>query len=304
MSKAYKVSGGLSGGGGLRAYQDMVLGSRSLGFLLLHEIIMLTCSWVPGALGLFLRKLLYPFLLGVCGKGCLFGRGVTFRHPKKIHLGRGVVIDDGSLIDAKGQDNKGISMGDGVFIGRNCVVYTKDGDIELAAKVNISHNCELFSSNRLYIGQGSFIAAYSYLLSGGEYQIDSPLPLTEQSGTHSRGETWLGQDVWIAAQVVVADGSTIGNHSVIGANSLVMGQVPIKSWGQGLTRPSLSTVRLYQGKLHTAGRPVLVRGLPTAPPQLWGTRQRTPSKPRPSSRSRRAAARGPLGCRPMSRRFT
>ncbi len=226
MSKAYKVGGGLQKGGGLRAYQDLVLGTRSFGFLALHELVVLLASWVPGALGLFLRKLMYPLLLGACGGGCLFGRGVSFRHPKKIFLGRGVVVDDNALIDAKGADNRGIFLGDGVFIGRNSIVYTKDGDIELAPGVNVSHNCELFSSNRLYVGQGSFIAAYSYLLSGGEYSLDSPLPLAEQPGTDSRGETRLGADVWIAAHVTVADGARIGDHAVIGANSVVMGEVP------------------------------------------------------------------------------
>lgn len=231
--KAYKVGGGLGQGGGLRAYQDMVLGTRSIGFLVLHELVLLLASWVPGAPGLVLRKLLYPLILGACGKGCLFGRGVSFRHPKKVFLGRGVVIDDGALIDAKGAENRGVSLGDGVFIGRNSIVYTKGGDIELAPGVNVSHNCELFSSNRLYVGHGSFIAAFSYLLSGGEYELDSPLPLSEQPGTVSRGETRLGRDVWIAAHVTVADGSNIGDHAVIGANSLVMGEVPANHLAAG-----------------------------------------------------------------------
>ena len=52
------------GGSSLRAYQDLVVGSRSLGRLVLYELVLLTSSWVPGALGLLLRKLLYPLLLG------------------------------------------------------------------------------------------------------------------------------------------------------------------------------------------------------------------------------------------------
>ena len=72
-------------------------------------------------------------------------------------------MDDHAMLDAKGEDNKGLTLGDGVYIGRNCIVYTKGGDIELADRVNVSHNCELFSSNYLKIGEGSFIAAYSYI---------------------------------------------------------------------------------------------------------------------------------------------
>lgn len=224
-SGQYKVGKALSGGGGLRAYQDLVLGSRSWGFLLLHELVMLTASWVPGALGVVLRKFMYPLLLGRCGKGCLFGRSVSFRHPRKIRLGRGVTIDDGALIDAKGEGNAGITMGDDIYIGRNCIVYTKGGDIELDDGANISHNCELFSSNLLTIGRGTFVAAYSYLLSGGEYDVDSPQPLRMQPGTMSRGRTVVGDDVWIATHAVVTDGAVIGNGAVVAAGAVVRGAV-------------------------------------------------------------------------------
>lgn len=222
----YKVGKALKTGGGLRAYQDLVLGSRSLGFLLLYELVMLISQWVPGALGIFLRKLLYPLLLGQCGNGCLFGRGVSLRHPGKIRLGLGVVVDDHALLDAKGEGNQGLELGDGVYIGRNSIVYTKGGDIVLAPGVNVSHNCELFSSNLLSIGRGTFIAAYSYLLSGGEYDLDTAVPLAEQNGTKSRGPTRIGSNVWIAAHCVVADGAAMGDNAVLGAGSVLMGQVP------------------------------------------------------------------------------
>ncbi len=224
--KAYKVSGALAGGAGVRAYQDLVVGSRSWLRLLLYELVMLCAQNRAGALGLWLRKKLYPLLLGACGPGCLFGRGVTLRHPHKIRLGQGVVIDEMAMLDAKGEGNRGITLGDGVYIGRHSIVYTKDGDIELAAKVNLSHNCELFSSNLLQVGEGSYIAAYSYLLSGGEYEAPSPVPLSEQSGTASKGPTRVGANVWIAAQVLVTDGSQVGDNAVVAAGSMVRGEVP------------------------------------------------------------------------------
>lgn len=234
MSKAYKISGGLAGGGGVRAYQDLVLGSRSLWFLLKYEFIMLLTKNCPGALGLWLRKKLYPLLLGASGPGCLFGCGITLRHPRKIRLGAGVVVDDNVMLDAKGQDNQGIKLGDRVYVGRNSIVYTKGGDIELADKVNVSANCELFSGNRLFIGQGSVIAAYSYLLSGGEYDYNSLTPLAEQAGDVTRGETRVGANVWLAAHVVVADGSRVGDNSVVGAGAVVRGEIPADSLAAGV----------------------------------------------------------------------
>ena len=57
---------------------------------------------VPGALGLALRKTLYPLLLGACGRNVVFGQNVVLRHPHKIRIGDNVVIDDNCLLDAKG----------------------------------------------------------------------------------------------------------------------------------------------------------------------------------------------------------
>ncbi|KIX11022.1 acyltransferase [Dethiosulfatarculus sandiegensis] len=238
----HKVAGALKQGGGLKAYQDLVLGDRSFGFLLLHELVMLFSSWVPGALGVVLRKFFYPLILGGAGKGCLFGRGVTFRHPKKIFLGKAVVLDDGVMVDAKGVDNRGIKMADGVYIGRNSIVYTKGGDIELAEKANVSSNCILFSSNRLYVGRGTFIAAYAYLLSGGEYDMESRTPLCEQPGTNSRGETRVGDNVWIAAHAVVADGAFVGDDSVVAAGAVVRGRVEPGTLAAGLPAKTIRSL--------------------------------------------------------------
>ena len=56
------------------------------------------------------------------------------RHPHKIHIGSNVVIDDNCLLDAKGETNRGIRIGDGVFIGRNTILSCKNGDIELGRR--------------------------------------------------------------------------------------------------------------------------------------------------------------------------
>src|SRR5262245_20693621 len=71
----------------LSKYQDLVVGRRGLGRLVLYELVTLFTSWVPGALGLVLRKVAYPWLLGACGRNVTFGQGVVLRHPHKIRLG-------------------------------------------------------------------------------------------------------------------------------------------------------------------------------------------------------------------------
>ena len=63
-----------------------------------------------------------------------------------------VVIDDNCLLDAKGETNRGIRIGNGVFIGRNTILSCKNGDIELGDGANIGFNCEVFSASRVTIG--------------------------------------------------------------------------------------------------------------------------------------------------------
>src|SRR5687768_9860872 len=104
-----------------RKYETLVVGRRGLGPLLKHEVVTLVAQAVPGALGFALRKTLYPLLLDACGRGVVFGQNVVLRHPHKIRIGSNVVIDDNCLLDAKGTTNGGITIGDGVFIGRNTI---------------------------------------------------------------------------------------------------------------------------------------------------------------------------------------
>ena len=133
-------------------YAALVVGRPGLGALLKYELVVTLAQARPGALGLALRKTLYPRLLGSCGRNVVFGQNVVLRHPHKIHIGSNVVIDDNCLLDAKGETNRGIRIGNGVFIGRNTILSCKNGDIELADGANIGFNCEMFSASRVTIG--------------------------------------------------------------------------------------------------------------------------------------------------------
>ena len=97
----------MSSGGGADKYRALIIGRPGIGALVAYELVTLFSSWVPGALGLVLRRLLYPILLGSCGSKPIIGQNVVLRHPHKIHLGDGVIVDDNCLLDAKG-DRKSV----------------------------------------------------------------------------------------------------------------------------------------------------------------------------------------------------
>jgi len=205
-------------------YAELVVGRPGLGALLKYElIVMLAQSW-PGALGLALRKLLYPMLLGSCGRNVIFGQHFVLRHPHKIRIGSNVVIDDNCLVDAKGESNRGITIGDGVFVGRNTILSCKNGDIELGDTANIGFNCEVFSASRVTIGKGVLMAAYTYVI-GGDHDFSDPSKSVLEQSRSSAGVT-VGDGVWFGAGAKILDGVSIGKGAVIGAGAVVRESVP------------------------------------------------------------------------------
>jgi acetyltransferase-like isoleucine patch superfamily enzyme len=222
-----------------RKYSALVVGRPGLGPLLKHELIVTLTQSCPGALGLVLRKRCYPWLLGSCGRNVVFGQNVVLRHPHKIHIGSNVVIDDNCLLDAKGESNRGIRIGDRVFVGRNTILSCKNGDIELADDANVGFNCEIFSASRVTVGPSALIAAYCYLIGGDHDFSDASRPVLDQLRT-STGVT-IGAGVWMGAGAKVLDGVTIGDHAVIGAGSVVRTDVEAHAIAVGVpARPVAS----------------------------------------------------------------
>ena len=205
-------------------YASLVVGRPGWGALIHHELVTLMSQHVPGALGLALRKTLYPSLLGRCGRNVVFGQNVVLRHPHKIHIGDNVVVDDNCLLDAKGDSNRGIAIGSGVFIGRNTILSCKNGDIDLEDGVNIGFNCEVFSASRVRIGRDTLLAAYCYVI-GGDHDFSDPGRAVLEQGRRSAGVD-IGEGAWLGAGAKVLDGVTIGNRAIVGAAALVREAVP------------------------------------------------------------------------------
>lgn len=210
----------------LSKYSLLFLGRKSLLGLLKFELINLCLSWVPGALGLGLRRIFYPGLFGRVGRGVVFGQNITLRHPHKIRIGDQTVIDDYAVLDAKGESNEGITIGQNAFIGRNSILSCKEGSIRLGDYCNVSANCMLLSETEVSLGKHCFLAGNCYLVAGGNHSFDDPdLPIMLQP-SYSKGGIKVADDCWLGAGVTVLDGVTIGKGSVVGAGSVLTKPLP------------------------------------------------------------------------------
>jgi acetyltransferase-like isoleucine patch superfamily enzyme len=232
-TSSYKVKE-LSGGSAWKTYRSLYYGDAPLSHAIKSEALNFLFGATPGAPGLALRKVCYPTLFALTGRGVVFGRNLTLRHTHKIRLGNKSILDDGAVLDAKGDTNQGITIGDNVYIGRNTIIYTKNGNIRIGDNVNISANCQIFSCGDLEIGAGTMIAAFCYILNGGSYDISAnALPFAKQSGMESKGATRIGQNCWLAAHATITDGVQIGEHCVIGAGSVVLHNQPAHTFAAG-----------------------------------------------------------------------
>ncbi len=70
----------------MRKYQDLVVGNGRFGYLLYFEASMLLVNPLQGALGLALRKFLFPPLFRRVGRKVVFGHHVGLRAPGNVEI--------------------------------------------------------------------------------------------------------------------------------------------------------------------------------------------------------------------------
>ncbi|MCP5102784.1 MAG: acyltransferase [bacterium] len=207
--------------GAFAKYKEMFLGKVSFFYLIKYEIVMTLFSPVPGALGFVLRKIFFPGLFKKTGKGAVFGRNMTIRHPKKIEIGDNVVFDDNTVIDAKGENNTGLKIGNNVLVGRGTTISCKGGDIVIGDYSNIGPNNIIISESSIKMGKYVFTAGHMYMIAGGTHAFDRiDIPIWHQPSV-SKGGILLDDDIWIGAHCTILDGVKIGKGAIIGAATLV-----------------------------------------------------------------------------------
>lgn len=211
----------------LRKYQRIVVGSSSLWFTIKFELVSFLGNVLPGALGLWARQRLYRLIFKGIGRGTVFGANVILRHPNKITLGDNVVISDGCTLDARGDDNLGIDIGDNVIVGERTMLRCKNGNITVGDRVGIGANAGLYAvhGNHLHVGHDVMIGPYVYL-GGTHYHNDQVnIPIREQ-GIHALGGIRIGDMSYIGAHTTIVDGVNIGHACIIGAGAVVRNDVP------------------------------------------------------------------------------
>jgi len=220
--------------GAVRKYRNLFIGDTSFLYFLKYEIIITLFSNIPGALGFVLRKYFFKKLFKKIGSGVVFGKNMTIRHPQKIIIGNNVVFDDNSVIDAKGETNRGIVFGNNILIGRGTTISCKGGNIKIGDYTNIGPLNTIISETEISIGEYVFTAGHMYMIAGGNHTFDrKDIPIWKQPSI-SKGGITIEDDIWIGASATILDGVKIRKGSIIGAATLVHRKMPAYSVAIGV----------------------------------------------------------------------
>lgn len=229
-------------------YRALVVGSPSWLALLRHELVVAWGAALPGAVGIAFRRLTWRGgLFHRAGRGALWGRNVTLWHTRKMWIGDGVAVDEGSQLDARGCTAGEFRLGDGVLISRGCIISGKDGPLSIGPRASIGAGCVMYASTRLEIGADTLLAAQCYV-GGGRYTVYGRTDIAIADQPEPRTGVVIEDDCWLGAGVIVIDGVRIGRGSVVAAGSVVTQDVepfsvvagaPARRVGSRQSKPSM-----------------------------------------------------------------
>jgi acetyltransferase-like isoleucine patch superfamily enzyme len=212
----------------LARYQEVVVGHPQLLGLVYYEFC-LWLAWVPGALGLLLRRIFWPRLFGSCGKKVYFGSNITLMHPHRIRLGDRIVIGNGCVLDARTPSSDvAIAIGNDVILSQGGMLSCKNANIRIGDRVGIGPYTVVQATNddSVLIDEDAIVAAHCCIVGGGQYQMDRlDVPIARQP-MRSTGGTRVEAGVWLGSHVNVLGGVTVGRDTVVGAGSVVVRSLP------------------------------------------------------------------------------
>ena len=169
-------------------------------------------------------------LLGAAGPSLLVGRRVTIRDPRRVFVGRGVIIEDG--VEIQGRSRRGISLGDGVTV-RNGAMMRPVQLLRPRTRRGLRHRSGqqrrrpvLPGMRRLHRDRSRRAHGFHGAADRGGARARRRSTI-KAAGTTRRGIR-IGDGCWLGAGSIVLDGVELGAGCVVGAGAVVT-----RSWPAG-----------------------------------------------------------------------
>lgn len=168
--------------------------------------------------------LLRGYFYVVKNKGKLFiGKRVDLKHRSLMRLGKGVTIDDDSLLNALSYE--GIYFGNNVSVGKRTVIECSGSLKKLGVGISVGNNvglgrdCFYGCSGGIEIGDDTIIGNYVSFHSENHNYERTDLPIRLQGVNHKGIK--VGKDCWIGAKATILDGANIEDGCIIAAGAVI-----------------------------------------------------------------------------------
>jgi len=180
-------------------------------------------GWIPGPVGMLVRKMLYGPLLAKGSAAPVCESGAEFLHMGSIRLGHSVYVDRLSRIHAS---RATIELGDCTRVMRGAylcsyVSNARPGEgICAGARCWVGVNAVLASGQGgLFLGNDVLIGPQAVLVTGDHDFSRQDIPATQRDYTGK--PIAIGDNVWIGAGAVVLGGVSVGANAVVAAGAVV-----------------------------------------------------------------------------------
>lgn len=112
----------------------------------------------------------------------------------------------------------GAKIGKGVHVYGGAKIWAP-WNIELADYCGIANGVNLYSQDKIYVGENSVISQGSHICTGSHDYNDKGFKLITKP-------IFIGNDVWVAAEVFIHAGVSVNNGCVVSARSVVSTNLP------------------------------------------------------------------------------
>lgn len=223
------MRGGLRGN--MARYVGRVTGAGGWARFLWQGTILTLLSPLPTVASSLLRGWVYRAVLGAAGPGCFIEQNVRLLVPRRIFLGRRVMIGEGCFLDANTAEGR-IELQDDVWLSRGCYIVAGQAEVLVGPTSYIGHRCLMYGHAGIQVGRDVLLANDVQLICGNHTFARRDVPIRAQP---PEGQPIvIEDDVWLGASAIILGGVTVGRGSVVGAGSVVTRTLPPYSIARGV----------------------------------------------------------------------
>lgn len=199
-----------------------------------EQLIYLLIGWIPTAIGIGIRGIVYRLVMRLDGWVAIESRA-RFRFGDNIALGHGVYLDENTYLHACA---KGISIGEGTYVMYGAVLHVYNfrgiphSGITIGKQSLIGEYSVIRGQGGVVIGDRVYAAPHVQIMAVNHVFDDPTKPFVEQ-GITAEGII-IEDDVWLGAGAIVMDGVRIGKGAVVAAGAVVTHDLPEHTLAAGV----------------------------------------------------------------------